>query len=166
VRTLKERLHDLPRAGSVVWIGVRPEHGAAVIELDEVLAIEGRGLDGDVVVRGKGGGARQVTLVQAEHLPVIAALAGVAAVSPAALRRNLLVAGLNLAALARTRFAIGEVVLVGTGPCAPCGYMDKAIGPLGFQATRGHGGITARVEKGGVISRGMSVRLLGSVSSK
>jgi len=161
VATLKERLHDLPRSGSIVWIGVRPEHGAPMLELEETLAIEGRGLEGDVVTRGRGGGSRQVTLVQAEHLPVIAALAGVAEVRPEALRRNLVVAGINLNALSRARFAVGEVVLIGTGACAPCALMNETIGPLGFQATRGHGGITARVESGGVIARGASVRLLG-----
>jgi MOSC domain-containing protein YiiM len=52
------------------------------------------------------------------------------------------------------------VVLVATGPCAPCGKMDEAIAAGGFQALRGHGGITARVERGGVIRLGDEVRLL------
>jgi len=160
MRPLRERLLDLPDTGTVIWIAVRPEHGAPMIELDRAAAIEDHGLEGDVAARGRGGGPRQVTLAQAEHLPVIAALAGVGLVQPSALRRNVLVAGINLLALAKMRFAIGDVVLVGTGPCAPCGRMDETIGPFGFQATRGHGGITARIERAGTIECGAAVRVL------
>jgi MOSC domain-containing protein YiiM len=104
-------------------------------------------------------GKRHVTLIQAEHLPVIAALTGHGAIDPALLRRNVVVSGINLVALRSIRFAIGdEVVLEGTGPCEPCAKMDVALGDGGFQAMRGHGGITARVIAGGVITLGAAVR--------
>ena len=100
--------------------------------------------------------------MQAEHLSVLASLAGVAEVTPQMVRRNLLVSGINLVALVRLRFAIGEeVVLVGTGACAPCSKMDETIGAGAFQAMRGHGGITASVERGGAIRVGDTVRVLG-----
>ncbi|MFB9991708.1 MOSC domain-containing protein [Deinococcus oregonensis] len=107
-----------------------------------------------------GPGKRQVTLIQAEHLPVIAALAGVEAVTPEEMRRNIVVSGLPLLALKDVRFQIGEVILEGTGECHPCSRMEEAFGPGGYNAVRGHGGITARVVRGGVIRLGDALTVL------
>ena len=68
--SLAERLNIVPQVGSVEWIGVRPARGAAMTVLDEVETLADRGLVGD---RYKASGTRQVTLIQAEHLPVIGA---------------------------------------------------------------------------------------------
>lgn len=161
MRSLQERLLDVPQVGRVAWIGLRPDHGEPVHEVEAVRALVGHGLEGDVAARGRGGGKRQVSLVQAEHLPVIAALTGVAQVTPAMLRRNLLIAGVNLLALVRLRFAVGDqVVLVGTGACAPCSVMDESVAAGAFQAMRGHGGITASVERAGWIRVGDLVRVV------
>ncbi|HEY8944747.1 MAG TPA: MOSC domain-containing protein [Polyangiaceae bacterium] len=130
-------------------------------ELQYVEALAGRGLMGDVAARGRSGHKRQVTLMQEEHLSAVASLVDAREVLPATLRRNLVVAGVNLIALAKLRFAIGEAVLVGTGPCAPCGKLDEWLGPGGFQAMRGHGGICARIERSAVIRVGDPVRALG-----
>jgi MOSC domain-containing protein YiiM len=166
MKSLQERLRDLPQVGRIEWIGVRPAHGEPMIELADVFALESRGLTGDVAAQGKAGGNRQVTLVQAEHLAVIAGLARSTSVAPDTLRRNLVVSGINLIALARLRFRIGnDVVLHGTGACAPCSKMDLSLGPGGFQAMRGHGGITARIERGGQLRIGDSVEVLIAVES-
>src|SRR5690606_11348547 len=98
-----------------------------------------------------------LTLIQAEHLPVIAALAGFEAVSPATLRRNLVVSGLPLVALKGRRFRIGEAVFEGTAPCDPCSRMEDALGPGGYNAMRGHGGLCARILVGGRIAVGDAV---------
>lgn len=165
--SLRERLLDVPQRGVVTWLGVRPEHGVALAELALARAIAGLGIEGDVTAaRGRAGGKRQVTLVQAEHLPVIAAFTGLPELRPAQVRRNVAVAGINLLALVKLRFAIGdEVILLGTGACAPCSRMDELIGAGAFQAMRGHGGITAAVERGGTIRIGDTVRVLAPESA-
>ncbi|MEM9139946.1 MAG: MOSC domain-containing protein [Pseudomonadota bacterium] len=138
------------RPGTVQWIGVRPARrvpvrrvGAAEITL--------HGLADD---RRERPGKRAVTLIQWEHLAVIAALVGRDEIDPALLRRNVAIAGANLLGLRKTRFRLGEAVLQGTGLCAPCSRMEDALGSGGYTAVRGHGGITAEVLEPGRISEG------------
>jgi MOSC domain-containing protein YiiM len=157
---LAKLMSRFPRAGRVEWIGLRPERRAPLASVGEAEAIAGYGLAGDHYA-SKSNGKRQVTLIQAEHLPLIAAWAGRASVDPALLRRNLVISGLNLVAarspLARhpLRLRIGaSVVLQLTGPCDPCSKMEAALGRGGYNAMRGHGGMTARVEAGGPIALG------------
>lgn len=99
-----------------------------------------------------------MTLIQWEHLRVLAQMTGRESVDPALLRRNLVVSGVNLLALRDCAFAIGDVILIGTGPAAPCSRMEAALGPGGFNAMRGHGGITARVVSSGTFRVGDVVR--------
>ena len=159
---LRERLDRVPQVGAVAWLGVRPGHGDPMRTLERARELEDRGLEGDRVTR-TAGGKRQVTLIMAEHLDVIASLLGLDAIDPAQVRRNVVVRGINLRALERMRFTLGEVELEGTGPCEPCAKMDTALGDGAFQAMRGHGGITARVIRGGEIRIGDPVRALHRV---
>ena len=99
-------------------------------------------------------GTRAVTLIQAEHVPVSAALCDLDALDPAVLRRNVVVSGLNLLALRGVRFRLGSALLEGTGPCAPCSKMERALGPGAYNALRGHGGLTARVLDIGYVTTG------------
>lgn len=160
-RPLTERIKDVPQKGRVTWIGVRPAHEVAMVESQRIEVLESRGLVGDRASKARIGGKRQVTLIQSEHLEVIAKLSGHEAVTPASLRRNLVIEGINLIALKTLKFRIGEqVILEGTGPCEPCSKMDVALGEGGFQAMRGHGGITTRVIAGGFIQVGDVVAVI------
>jgi MOSC domain-containing protein YiiM len=116
------------------------------------------GIDGDYHAKS-GKSKRQVTLIQWEHLPVIAALAGLSEARPEMLRRNLAISGLNVQTLKDQRFWIGTALLEGTGDCHPCSRMQETLGPGGYAACRGHGGITAVVLKGGVIRTGDALTL-------
>lgn len=175
---MQELRSTFPRPGRVDWIGLRTARRAPVQGVDAVEVHPLVGLIGDhgktapprlTALTGEPGevphdvhappvpggrGKRQVTLIQAEHLPVIAALAGLEAVQPEQLRRNILISGLPLLALKDRRFQIGEVVLEGTGECHPCSRMEEEFGEGGYNAVRGHGGLTARVIRGGVIRVG------------
>ena len=150
----------LPRAGRVEWLGVRPARAAAMLDVDRVIAETGGGLVGDRYALSNSrvsNGKRGVTLIQAEHLAVIAALAGHDSVLPATLRRNVVVSGLPLLALKGRRFRIGAVLLEGTASCDPCSLMEAALGPGGYNAMRGHGGLCARIVEGGTLHLGDAV---------
>ncbi len=156
--TLKELINTLPQVGTVDWIGIRPGREEPVVEPDRVEADATDGLVGDRY--GKAGGDRQVTLIQAEHLAAVASMLGIDALDPAVPRRNIVVSGLNLLALKDKQFQIGEAVLEYTGLCHPCSKMETALGPGGYNALRGHGGITARILSSGSIALGDEVRAL------
>jgi MOSC domain-containing protein YiiM len=152
-------LATLPQRGRVTWIGVRPARGEAPVAVGSVTAAPGTGLAGDRF-KGTEASKRQVTLIQAEHIVGVASMLGREAVDPAALRRNVVVSGINLYALRHAKFRVGEVLLEGTGICAPCANMEEALGPGGFNAMRGHGGITARVLEAGRIAVGDAVAVV------
>ena len=151
---LARLMATLPQVGQVEWIGLRPARDVAMTEVEQAEAITEHGLRGDRYTGGSG--KRGITLIQAEHLPAIAALAGVELV-PALLRRNVVVSGIALIALKQRRFRIGDVVLEGTDPCDPCSRMEEALGPGGYNAMRGMGGLCARILEGGSLRLGDAV---------
>ncbi len=163
---LRSLTSQWPRPGRLEAIVLRPARGRPSLLPGEVMALAGRGLQGDrsAAAAVPDGGKRQVTLLQAEHLPLLAAWCGLATLDAALLRRNLVVSGLNLLA-ARSPFAdqrvhlhLGDaVVLELSGPCDPCSKMEAVLGRGGYNAMRGHGGVTARVLQGGVLRLGDAV---------
>jgi MOSC domain-containing protein YiiM len=137
----------------VEWIGVRPTKGAPMNVVEEVRAIAGRGLEGDRA-SAREGHKRQVTLIQAEHLDVVAKLAGVRKIDPARLRRNVVVSGVNVMSFLKKKFRVGDLVLVGVDTCDPCFQMEELEAPMA-----GMGGITARILVGGTMRVGDRVAL-------
>lgn len=157
---LNDAWKTVPQVGRLEWIGLSPAPRGVIASQSAAVAVVGHGLEGDHHSKRKAGGKRQVTLIQAEHLPVVASLCGLEEVQPEQLRRNLVVSGINLLSLKGALFSIGDVELEGTGPCAPCSRMEENLGVGGFQAMRGHGGLTAVVVKGGTLHLGDDVRVL------
>lgn len=152
---LHRLMTQFPRAGTVRWIGLRPARDRPMREVDAAEAVAGKGLVGDRYTSGSG--KRGLTLIQAEHLPVIAALSGRNTVLPFLLRRNVVIEGLPLIALKGRRFHIGQVLCEGTAPCDPCSKMETVLGPGGYNAMRGHGGLCARILEGGTLRLGDAV---------
>jgi len=157
---MSKLLKSIPQIGTIEWIGIRKERRAELIEVKDAIITEEDGLIADHYSKKKG--KRQITLIQAEHLKAVAGmLQQDTPISPFLTRRNIVVAGLNLNALKNQQFSIGdEVILEGTGYCHPCSRMEENLGAGGYNAMRGHGGITAKVIQGGTIHQGASIRFV------
>ena len=151
--TIGQLLSTLPQTGTVTWIGIRPARRVKPIALDKVKVNPEIGLEGDHYA-SKTSSKRQVTLINEEHLSAIASMLGKKSITPDLLRRNIVVRGINLLALKDRQFRIGTAVLETTGECHPCSRMEENLGPGGYNAVRGHAGITARVVQEGVIRIG------------
>lgn len=136
-------------------MGIRAQRREPLMVVDSIEVTEKRGILGDHY-SGQSGN-RHVTLIQAEHLPVVAALTGRDVLDPALVRRNIVVSGINLLSLKDQKVQIGSTVLQITGQCHPCSKMETALGPGGYNAMRGHGGMTAKVLTGGEIRVGDEV---------
>ena len=148
------------RTGRVVWIGRRPARRMPMERLEQAMLDPLTGLEGDHY-GNRGTRSRQVTLIGEEALAAIAAFVGREAVPPELLRRNIVIAGINPYALKAHTVRLGEAVLAVTGECQPCSRMEEVLGPGGYNAVRGHGGLTARIVTGGTMRVGDPVERLG-----
>lgn len=156
--SLKALFDIMPQVGRVEWIGIRPEKRSDLKVVQEVQVDVATGIEGDHY--SKANGKRMITLIQAEHIAAVANILQKDSIAPGLLRRNIVVSGVNLLALKDRTFQVGSVVLKTTGNCHPCSRMETNLGAGGYNAMRGHGGITAMVVQDGVIKIGDKVKLL------
>ena len=156
---------EFPRPGNLDAIWVRSKRRGAMHALNEAQAEIGRGVLGDhrsaSLRLQPAQRTREITLIQAEHIPLMAQWVGKAQLDAGLLRRNLVISGLNLLSMrspfadARLVWQMGdEVLLQITGPCDPCSRMETLLGPGGYNAMRGHGGLTAMLLRGGRLKVG------------
>lgn len=169
-KTLKDLVLQFPQTGKIDAIILRPGRRETALSVSEGRAEPGVGMVGDRRAEkqrdGDAARKRELTLVQAEHLPLIARWCGVDAIDPRQLRRNLVVSGINLLSMKspfpdlRCEWQVGDsACIVVTGSCDPCSLMETDVGYGAYNGMRGHGGLTALITAAGVIRVGDSVRL-------
>jgi MOSC domain-containing protein YiiM len=146
--------------GRVSWIGLRPVRREPLQAVSTVKACAGLGLEGDHRMSKTPGSGRQVTLISEEFIAQIERFTGLTSIEPAILRRNLVVSGINLNALRRQRFRVGEAVFEATQLCHPCARMEEALGKGGVAAMLGHGGLCAKIIEGGAIQVGDAITVV------
>ena len=111
-----------------------------MLEVEQVLAVEGLGLEGDRRCQGKPGSARQITIISEEYIAQIEYFMALRRgqgqgdifvdhqpVVPAMLRRNLVVSGINLTAIRHQRLRIGEAEIETNALCDPCSRMEQVL---------------------------------------
>lgn len=127
--------------------------------VDAAGAVIDLGLEGDRYYLGTGafsrwpGSRRTVSLIAAEAIQDVAREHGID-LSAGLHRRNLVVSGVPLLDLIGRTFQIGEARFRGSGPCAPCKYLEKHTLPGVHAALRGRGGLRAEILTSGQIRQG------------
>jgi MOSC domain-containing protein YiiM len=149
-------------SGKVVSIALAPEEGAPTVNVPEVRAVVGRGLEGDRKSKRRNpaespGG--DVTLIEVEALEALARDYRLA-LEPKDSRRNVAVRDIALNHLVGREFDVGEVRLRGIKLCEPCDYLEKITGKSVRAGLVHRGGLRAQVVAGGTIRVGDPVVLL------
>lgn len=121
---------------------------------DELRCVAGRGVEGDRFFDYRPDYQGQITFFAGEVFEELRLALGALTVSPAALRRNVLVRGIDVRALVDCDFAVQGVWFRGACECKPCYWMNEAIGPGAEEWLRGRGGLRARILSNGLLRRG------------
>lgn len=124
---------SFPNYGAIEWIGLRHSNNKFIREVHSAELLAGHGLVGDKAALVKGS-RRQVTLLQAEYLPVISSFLNQGCLEVAKLRRNIVISGINLGILKGHLLQINNAIIEITGSCAPCKKMELVLGAGGFNA--------------------------------
>lgn len=126
----------------------------AMVGVDDVVCDADLGLAGDRYHGERPGSKTQVTFISRDVLDAMCRELGVASLDYSALRRNILVSGVDLNKLIGRTFAINGVVFEGVEECKPCYWMDEAVKPGAHAFLAGRGGLRCRILTGGVLRCG------------
>jgi MOSC domain-containing protein YiiM len=123
-------------------IYIVPSKGQVPQAVNVVRAVPGKGLEGDRYYLGRGsfsrwpGARRAATFIEWEAIEAVHREFGID-LDDGRHRRNLVTRGVSLAELQGRTFRIGTAVFRGDGPCAPCRYLERLVGPGLFDALKG-----------------------------
>src|SRR5262245_19448942 len=141
-----------PGEGSVAAILVAPEAEAPLVSVEDVVAVAGRGLEGDRYAFGRGtfskpGRGYQLTLVEAEVLDEID-------LPWAQARRNVVTRDVRLNGLVGRRFRVGSAECIGRRLCEPCAHLERLARPGLLRPLVHRGGLRADIVTDGRIRVG------------
>lgn len=127
-----------------------------MVEVESVLAVPGKGLEGDRYFqkRGtfsdRGEEGRALTLIEAEALEALERDYGIR-LQPGEARRNIVTRGIALSHLVGQTFQCGSVLVRGTRLCEPCSHLETVTGLKVQRGLIHRGGLRANILKEGVI---------------
>ncbi len=148
--------------GKVISIHIAAAAAAPIKSVAAVVALAGRGLEGDRYAAKLGtfskdpGSGRDVTLIESEAIEALKRDYQVE-LGASESRRNIVTQGISLNHLVDKEFRVGEVVLRGTRLCEPCAHMEKLTIKGALRGLIHRGGLRAEIVKGGTIRVGDSV---------
>jgi MOSC domain-containing protein YiiM len=146
----------------VISIHISPEASQPMQSLIQVIAIPGKGLEGDRYFRATGTysnkpePARQVTLIESESIEALQSELGILML-PGDSRRNLVTRGLALNHLVGKEFKVGEALLRGIRLCEPCIHLESLTQEGVMSGLVHRGGLRAEILSDGLIRVGDEV---------
>ncbi len=130
----------------------KPSAEHPTLEVPEIRCVSGRGIEGDRFFAYKDHYKGQVTFFSQEVYEQLCEQLGVRDKTPAAFRRNVICAGVDLNTLTGgEEFEVQGIIFRGREECRPCYWMDQAFGPGAEAALKGRGGLRAEIVHGGVL---------------
>ena len=150
----------MSKVGSVVSLYIANRRSAPMIEMDQLTALAGRGIEGDRYFLGTGTYSktpqpgRQVTLIKREVLDRLKEEFGIA-VAPEECRRNIVTQCIELNDLVGGEFSVGSVRLRAHRITQPCKYLEELLNRPGlYEAMWDNGGISCEILSDGIIKSG------------
>jgi MOSC domain-containing protein YiiM len=124
-----------------------------MVEVNQVECVAGRGIRGDRFFDYKENYKGQITFLALEVFAALRRDLNLPQAQPAAARRNVIVAGVELNSLVGAEFEIQGVRFAGVEQCKPCHWMNSALGPGAEDWLQGRGGLRARILTDGILQR-------------
>lgn len=115
------------------------------VGVDAVSCVAGRGLKGDRFFDYKKDYRGQITFFSREIFDAMCKELGVYDKGTIVVRRNVIVAGVDLNTLVGERFFVQGIEFEGVEECSPCEWMDEAFAPGAMAFLRGRGGLRCRI---------------------
>jgi MOSC domain-containing protein YiiM len=138
----------------------KPPDDFPLVEVARIDCVAGHGIRGDRFYDYKDNYKGQITFFSFEVFERLARHFGLPQKSPGALRRNVIVSGIDLNDLIGEEFSVQGIRLRGTGHCRPCYWLDQAFGPGTEEFLKGNGGLRAEILSDGAIAVGEAELLL------
>jgi MOSC domain-containing protein YiiM len=134
-------------------------HGKApddypLVEIPRIECVAGHGIRGDRFYDYRKNYKGQITFFASEVFEKLCANFGIKDKPPGVLRRNVIVAGVDLFSLIGREFEIQGVRFRGTQHCAPCEWMNVAFAPGAQQFLKNNAGLRAQILSDGTIAVG------------
>jgi MOSC domain-containing protein YiiM len=131
----------------------QPAGQHAIIPVEEIECVAGRGLRGDRFFNFKENYKGQITFFSMKVFDALRRELNLPQAQPQATRRNVFVRGADLNHLIGQRFEVQGVAFEGIEECRPCYWMNSALGPGAEGWLRGRAGLRCRILTSGIITR-------------
>lgn len=127
----------------------------STVDVERVECVAGQGLRGDRYFGYREDYKGQITFFDMDVYDQLKSAMGTE-FPPEAMRRNVLVRGMDLAALVGAEFELGGVRMRGSEHCKPCFWMDEVCGEGAeeFLSPDCRGGLRARILSDGWLEKG------------